>query len=137
MRKKQLLSDRASKPRLIADPSISARDLMGVLRNFMNQKESNDIHALIRQPGARPLSSVLGTTKGLVAGVSAAPKFLLYLRECQGSQMHGVLSFNFDFFKLLNHFLVFNHCLALDQQKGLAQRALLTLAADFAAVVEY
>ena len=55
-KKKQLLSDRASKPRLIADPSISARDLMGVLRNFMNQKESNDIHALIRQPGARPLS---------------------------------------------------------------------------------
>eukprot|EP00435_Cladocopium_sp_Y103_P021623 s1541_g5.t1 len=55
-KKKQLASERASKPRLIADPSISARDLMGVLRSFMNQKESNDIHALIRSPGARPLS---------------------------------------------------------------------------------
>ena len=47
------MSARASKPRPIADPSISARDLMGVLRNCMNQKESTNLHALI---SARPLS---------------------------------------------------------------------------------
>ena len=50
------MSARASKPRPIADPSISARDLMGVLRNCMNQKESTNLHALIRPPSAKPLS---------------------------------------------------------------------------------
>ena len=48
--------ERASKPRLIADPSVSVTELMKVLRVFVNQKDCNDILSLVVPAGHRTFS---------------------------------------------------------------------------------
>lgn len=48
--------ERASKPRLIADPSVSVADLMKVLRDFVTQKDCKDILSLVVPAGHRNFS---------------------------------------------------------------------------------
>ena len=48
--------ERASKPRLIADPSVSVTELMKVLRVFVNQKDCKDILSLVVPAGHRTFS---------------------------------------------------------------------------------
>ena len=48
--------ERASKPRLIADPSVSVTELMKVLRVFVDQKDCKDILSLVVPAGHRTFS---------------------------------------------------------------------------------
>lgn len=48
--------ERTSKPRLIADPSVSVADLMKVLRDFVTQKDCKDILSLVVPAGHRNFS---------------------------------------------------------------------------------
>ena len=41
------LKQRQTKPRLVADPSVTVRQLMDVLRSFVNFRETKDFHSLI------------------------------------------------------------------------------------------
>ena len=48
--------DRLSKPRLVADPSVSAKEIMGAIRIFVNAKETKDLYSLVVPGGFRTMS---------------------------------------------------------------------------------
>lgn len=48
--RQRLSLSRSQKPRLVADPMTSVADLMGILRIFLNHKETTDLHSCIAPP---------------------------------------------------------------------------------------
>lgn len=48
--------EKLSKPRLVADPSVSAKEIMGAIRNFVNVKETKDLYSLVAPGGFRTMS---------------------------------------------------------------------------------
>ena len=45
----------AKKPRLVADPSISAQSIVTCLRSYMEYKKSRDLWALVSPPPGGPI----------------------------------------------------------------------------------
>ena len=49
-------ADRLSKPRLVADPSITHKDIMAAIRNFINLRDSKDLQSIIAPHGLRVMT---------------------------------------------------------------------------------
>ena len=86
--------ERASKPRLIADPSVSVTELIKILRVFVNQKDCKDILSLVVPAGHRTFSWKTAVDPSWLQKMSSLVFDILAIApnsKVQGKKLEGAL----------------------------------------------
>ena len=86
--------ERASKPRLIADPSVSVTEFMKILRDFVTQKDCKDILSLVVPAGHRTFSWKTAVDPSWLQKMSSLVFDILAIApnsKVQGKKLEGAL----------------------------------------------